>query len=70
MRFVFVVDDVLQIDTGNSIELFEELLIENESHSGYLLDSCLGFSLFINKVGRDGDGQPSTKLFSFETYQD
>ncbi len=69
VRFVFVVDDVLEIDAGGGVELAEELLVEDEGHARDLLDARLGLRLAVDEVGRDGDGQTPAKLFAFESLE-
>jgi|694.fasta_scaffold27633_7 hypothetical protein len=66
MGFVFVVDDVFQVDASDGVEFFEELLIENESHARNFFDACLGFRFLVNQIGRNGNGQSSTEFLAFE----
>jgi hypothetical protein len=66
MCFIFVVDDVLEIDAGGAIELAKEFLIEYKSHAGYFLDTGFRFGVAIDEIGRDGDGKAPTKFFTFE----
>ena len=66
MCFIFVIDDVLEIDPGGAVELAKEFLIKYKSHAGYFLDTGFRFGVAIDEIGRDGDGKAPTKFFTFE----
>ena len=64
---VLVVDDVLQVDTGGGAQVLEELLVEDEGHTGDLIYARLRLRVSVDEVGRDGDGQLAAKLLPTET---
>ena len=67
MRIIFVVDDVLQINSGIPLQVLEELLVEDEGHPTDLLHHCLGLAVSVDEVGCDGNGKFATEFFAVET---
>ena len=67
VRFVFVVDDVLEGDAELLIQVVEEVLLVHESNSGDLLNHGLGCRPSVPEVGGDGDGQLAAELLALET---
>ena len=67
VRFVLVVDNVLQVDASFAAEIFEEFLVEDERHAGYFFDPRLRFRVPVHEVGCYGDRQSPSELFAFET---
>ena len=68
MRLILVVDDVLQVDARRRAQVLEELLVEDEGHSGDLVDPRLGLRVPVDEVGCDGDRQLASELLTPEAW--
>lgn len=51
-------------------EVKKKLLVEDEGHSADLLHLGLRRGVPVDEVGRDGDRQLASELFSFKTWKD
>ena len=69
VRLVLVVDDILQVDARGAVQLFEELLVEDERHAADLLHPSLRLALAVHQIRRDGDGQPPPEFLPLESCQ-
>ena len=67
VRLVLVVDDVLQVNTRSAVQLFEELLVEDERHAADLFHARFRLALPVHQIRRDGNGQPPAEFFPLET---
>lgn len=56
MRVIFVVHDILQVDSSLLVQFFEELLIKDKGDPADLFYACLCLGPFVYKVRRDRDG--------------
>ena len=69
VRGVFVVDDILEINSRVLMQSLEELLIVNPCHTADLGHILLFRCVSIDKVGGDGDGQHGTKDLALKARQ-
>lgn len=66
VSLVFVVHDVLQVDTGRVPQIVKEFLVEDERHTAYLFDACLLQRVLVNEICGNGDGQFPSELLLLE----
>ena len=69
MSVVLVINDVLEINTGLLVQLFEEFLVEDKGHPAYLLDPRLSLCTLVNEIGSDGNREFASKFLAPETLQ-
>ena len=67
VSFALVVDDILKVDVRLSVEVAEELLVEDERDSADLLDTRLLVAVVVDEVGGDGDRKLTSELLPSET---
>ena len=68
VRVIPVVHNVLQIDARVLLQVLEELLVKNESHSTDLVAGRLLFCVVVHKVGSDGQRQLPPQLLPVEPW--
>ena len=67
VRLALVVDDILKVNVRLSVEVAEELLVEDERYSADLLDTRLLVAVVVDEVGGDSDRQLTPELLPSET---
>ena len=67
MGLIFVVHNVLQVYSRFSKEIFEEFLVENESHATDLLHFGFRGCIAVDKVGSYGYSKFATKFLPLKT---
>ena len=69
MCLIFVINNVLQINTSVIFQVLKKLLIEDKCHSTDFLDSCLLFCVSVLKVLSNTYSKFTTEFFPFEAFQ-
>ena len=69
MRLVFIIDDILQIDSRQRFEILKELLIVYISDAANLIDGRLFARFPITKIRRNRQRQFSAKFLSRKSRQ-
>ena len=62
MRFIFVVNDVFQVDPFGLVQVIEEFLVEDKRHTGNLFNVALGVRVPVTKKKCDAFGEIECKL--------
>ena len=68
MCLIFVVHNVLQVNTSSFFEVLKKLLIKDECYATDLFHSGLLFCISVHKIDSNPDGKFTAEFFTFEAF--